>query len=696
MWSVGADIGGTFTDVVALSDRGQLKRVKVLTTYDAFTVGVAQGLAQCLDASEREAVVRLVHGTTVATNAILQEQRAPVGLITTRGFRDVLELRRARRPTLYDLSWVPPAPLAMREHRHEVSERIAFDGSVVQALEPSEIDRCVDALAEQALDAVAICLINAYANPIHEQLIVERVRQRLPQIKVTASSVIAAQIREYERASTTVVNAFLLPVVEDYVAELERELQALGVSAPLEIMQSDGTTAPGTLIAERPFLMIESGPAAGAIAAARLAQELERRSVVAFDMGGTTAKATLIEDYAVGVTHEIEVGDTMTRGGGLMRGAGYPVLSPCLDLSEVGAGGGSVAWIDTGGVLRVGPASTGSDPGPACYGLGGEEATVTDAHVVLGYLNPTAIAGGSRQIHKHLADAAIGRLGQALGAGPQEAAYAVFSIANAQMRRAIRAVSVERGRDPRSFSLISFGGNGGIHAAALARELEMPEVIVPIAPGLFSGLGLLMSDIALSRSITHRQPVTDELFSESARRARDLTAEVRSILESAGHSPADIRSECVADVRYVGQSSTLPMPFDPHACVTGDLVAGFHAHHLQVFGHSAAGEPIETVSLRARAWVTTRRPTFAHMYAASEFPAPPTTDRSQREVHFGPASGRRLTPVIGRAQLAEHERSGPLLIEDSDTTVVVPPDVRARVDRSGSIVLGWDYQPNVR
>jgi len=687
VWSIGADIGGTFTDVVALSDAGQLKRAKVLTTYDAFTVGVAHGLGQCLQGDELAGVVRLVHGTTVATNAILQEQRPPVALITTQGFRDVLELRRSRRPTLYDLNWVPPTPLADRGHRHELVERVAFDGTVVQALDPSEIDRCVDALAQQTVDSVAVCLINAYANPIHEQLIVECLRRRLPQIKVSASSVIAAQIKEYERASTTVVNAFLLPVVEDYLAELERELQGLGVGAPLEIMQSDGTTAPAPLIAQRPFLMIESGPAAGAIAAARLAEELERHSVVAFDMGGTTAKATLIEDYAVGVAHEIEVGDTMTRGGGLIRGAGYPVLSPCLDLSEVGAGGGSVAWVDAGGVLRVGPASTGSVPGPACYGLGGEAATVTDAHVVLGYLSPTSIAGGSRQIHKPLADAAIRRLGQSLGVSTRETAYAVFSIANAQMRRAIRAVSVERGRDPRSFSLIAFGGNGGIHAAALARELEMPEVIVPIAPGLFSGLGLLMSGISLSASITHRQAVTDAPLSETAERARELTAEVHSALESDGHSAAEIGAQCVLEVRYVGQSSTLPVPFDPDAPESAELISRFHAHHLQVFGHAAPGEPTETVSLRVRAWVSTPRPSFAQMYAASDFPSAAPTDAAQREVYFGPAGGRRLTPVIPRAQLAESELAGPLLIEDSDTTVVVPPDVSAQVDSSGSILL---------
>jgi N-methylhydantoinase A len=687
VWSVGADIGGTFTDVVALSQEGQLKRIKVLTTYEAFTRGVAQGLAQCLRPAELTDVGRLVHGTTVATNAILQEERAPVALITTEGFRDILELRRARRPTLYDLGWVPPTPLAGRDYRHEVAERIAFDGTVVRALDPSEVDGCVDAIAQQPVDAVAVCLINAYANPVHEALIVERLRRRLPRVKVSASSVIAAQIREYERASTTVVNAFLLPVVEGYLAELEGELRALGVGAPLEIMQSDGTTAPARLIAERPFLMIESGPAAGAIAAARLAEECQRPSVVAFDMGGTTAKATLIEAYTVGVTHEIEVGDTMTRGGGLIRGAGYPVLSPCLDLSEVGAGGGSVAWLDAGGVLRVGPASTGSDPGPACYGLGGEQATVTDAHVVLGYLNPNAIAGGSRQIHRELAEAAISRLARTLTVSTEEAAYAVFSIANAQMRRAIRAVSVERGRDPRSFSLISFGGNGGIHAAALAEELEMPAVIVPIVPGLFSGLGLLMSDIALSQSITHRQPVAEESWSEIARRGRELAALVQGTLEVSGHRAADIQAECVVDVRYVGQSSTLPLAFDLDVPDANDLAARFHTQHLQVFGHAAAGEAIETVSLRVRAWVPTPRPSFAHMYASSEDPGRDATDKSQREVYFGPDGGRRLTRVIARGELGEHELAGPLLIEDSDTTVVVPPGVCVRVDRTGSIIL---------
>ena len=687
MWSVGADIGGTFTDIVALSPTGHLKQAKVLTTYGSFTDGVATGVERCLGAQLMSEVRRVVHGTTVATNAILQDQRAPVGLITTIGFRDVLELRRSRRPTLYALNWSPPSPLARREHRLEVTERVAADGSVIQELAGEEIDRCVEVLKREQLKAVAVCLLNAHANPAHEQMIVKRIQERLPEIKVTASSAIAPQVKEFERTSTTVVNAFLLPVVEDYLASLERTLRRLHVDAPLEIMQSDGTTAMAHATAERPFLAIESGPAAGAIAAARLAEELERRYVIAFDMGGTTAKATLVEDFQVGITGEIEVGTAMTRSGGLIRGAGYPVLSPSLDLSEVGAGGGSVAWIDAGGTLRVGPDSTGSDPGPACYGLGGTAATVADAHVVLGYLNPVAIAGGTRKIHRDLATAAIGQLAERLDATPAEAAHAVYSIANAQMRRAIRAVSVERGRDPREFSLISFGGAGGIHAAALARELDMPEVIIPIAPGLFSGLGLLMSDIAVTRTMSFRTQVTPAALRGISRKVTQLASEALGALESQRGTVDAALVAGVVDVRYVGQSSTLPVSLDPAA---GDglaepLTVRFHEQHRQVFGHAAPADSIETVSLRVRASVVTPRPSFAAIHAAS--PARSDRDAGSRGVFFSPRHGMINTPVIGRDHLGASPTPGPLLIEDADTTVVVPPSFAASLHATGSIVL---------
>ena len=533
-----------------------------------------------------------------------------------------------------------------------------------------------------------MCLINAHANPAHERLIVERLHQRLGNVKVTASSNIVPQIKEYERTSTTVVNAFLLPVVEDYLAKLELTLETLGVDAPLEIMQSDGTTARAAVTAERPFLIIESGPAAGAIAAARLAEELERPNAVAFDMGGTTTKATLIEGYRVGVTGEIEVGDSLTRGAGLIRGSGYAVLSPCLDLTEVGSGGGSIAWIDRGGALRVGPASSGSEPGPACYGLGGTEATVADAHVVLGYLNPVAIARGTRKIHKDLADAAIARLADRLGVSSLDAAYGVYSIANAQMRRAIRTVSVERGRDPRSFTLIAFGGAGGIHAAALAQELEMPEVIIPIAPGLFSGLGLLLSDIASSRTISWRERVTAETLPEIEKRVKQLTAEALLGLQPQDRASVEATIETTIGVRYVGQSSALQMSFDPavsdHAEVR--LADDFHAEHRRMFGQAAPGEPIETVSLRVRASLPAQRLRFADIHAASHSYDGDLTGEL-RDVFFGPGEGLRRTPVIDRSQLGDGAMAGPVVIEEGDGTVLVPPAFSVALHDSGSVIL---------
>jgi N-methylhydantoinase A len=389
------------------------------------------------------------------------------------------------------------------------------------------------------------------------------------------------------------------------------------------------------------------------------------------------------------VTGEIEVGDSMTRGAGLMRGSGYAVLSPCLDLTEVGSGGGSIAWIDRGGALRVGPASSGSEPGPACYGLGGTEATVADAHVVLGYLNPIAIARGTRRIHRDLAAAAIGRLADRLRVSSLDAAYGVFSIANAQMRRAIRTVSVERGRDPRSFTLIAFGGAGGIHAAALAQELEMPEVIIPIAPGLFSGLGLLLSDIAASRIISWRARVTAETLPEIATRVEELTAEARSGLDLRDRGSAEATIEATIGVRYVGQSSALQMSFDP--AVTADaevrLADDFHAEHRRVFGQAAPSEPIETVSLRVRVSLPAQRLKFADIHAASDSYDGQRTGES-RDVYFGPGEGLRRTPVIDRSQLrVGGVVAGPVVIEEGDGTVLVPPAFWVALHDSGSVIL---------
>jgi N-methylhydantoinase A len=687
-WRVGADIGGTFTDIVALSPEAGLVRAKVLSTPSDYSVAISTGLSEMLDADRLADVWSFVHGTTVATNAILQESEQPIALVTTAGFRDVLDLRRGRRPTLYDLSWTPPRPLVPRRLRFEVNERIGSDGAIVTPLDMATVDACVEALSGLDVTAVAVCLINSHRNPAHEEAVAQSLRDGLRGVAATTSSSIAPEPREYERTSTTVINAYLLPIIEEYLERLETSLAEIGVTVPVQIMQSDGTNASAGIARQRPFLIIESGPAAGVIAAARLSRELGRRAVITFDMGGTTAKAGLVEDHLPRISEELEVGDAHNRAGGLMRGAGFPVRSPCIDLSEVGSGGGSIAWIDGGGVLRVGPRSAGSEPGPACYGLGGSEPTVTDAHLVLGYISPVAIAGGTRPLEGAKAHAAIGRLARELDMSTEQVAYGVFEVATANMRRAVRAVSVERGRDPRNFSLFAFGGAGGLHAAALATELEMDEVVVPMIPGLFSSLGLLFSELAVSRVRSGRVLLDEAGLASTRRLARELGAEASTELARAYSSEESPRLEAVVNMRYLGQSSTLPvrMTLDGDDGVAA-ISAAFHDEHDRVLGQSAVGADVEIVSVRVGAVLPPPEVTFAeigrHYIASFDQSKRPTS----RSLYFGPDEGWHDAVVADRGQLGAGGREGPLVIEEPEATILVPPGFAATLHPTGSIVV---------
>jgi len=691
-WRVGVDIGGTFTDFVILAPDSRMQRLKILSTPDNYARAITEGLRNVLSDDARRGIDTLVHGTTVATNAILQGTRQNIALVTTRGFRDTLELRRGRRPDSYALNWTPPPPLVERALRLEVNERLDAVGQVVVPLEDADVDRCIQVAQDNGIAAIAICLINAYANPVHERRIAERIAAALPHVKVTCSSLIAPEPGEFERTSTTVVNALLLPVVHEYLHGLEGALREIGVTPQPQVMQSDGTTAGVPLVCERPYLIIESGPAAGMVAAASLVEELGRPSVITFDMGGTTAKAGLIKDHRVALNDEQEVGHSINRGAGFSKGAGYVVRGACVDLTEVGSGGGSVAWVDNGGALRVGPQSTGASPGPACYGLGGHEPTVTDANVVLGYVNPEAIAGGRKRIHRDLAHEAMLKLAHRLGVSELEAAWAVFCVANATMRRAIRAVSVERGYDPRRFTLVAFGGAGGVHAAALAADLEMPEVVVPIVPGLFSSLGLMFSDIASTRIATRRVELstaaTPDLDHAVAALAREAAAELRRH-HRLGAEP---EVEAFASLQYRGQSTTLTLPMPDSGSAqerAHELARRFHEAHQRTRGHSAESEPIEVTTLRVR--VFARAPKMRFCDLASSVIAMPdgtsTGQRRPRDLYFGPALGVHQTPVIARRDLHESPTTGPLVVEEAESTIIVPPRCSARIDHTGSILI---------
>ena len=689
-WRVGADIGGTFTDIVALGADGGLRRMKVPSTTDDYARGICAGLADGLGAEQLREVDQVVHGTTIATNAILQEETARLALITTDGFRDLLELRRSRRPTLYDLTWRPPPALVPRRLRLGVVERVAVDGTVLESLEEASVLACVETLRREGVDAVAVCLLHAYAHPAHEQRVAEILHRELPDVRVTLSSAIAPEPGEYERSSTTAVNGFLLPVVEDYLVRLETSLNASGVRAPLQIMQSDGTTAGSELVRERPFLIIESGPAAGVSAAARLAAEMGRDAIVTFDMGGTTAKASLVEHFRTDLAGELEVGNSINRGGGFMRSSGYLVRAACVDLTEVGSGGGSIAWIDRGGALRVGPTSAGSSPGPACYDGGGTEATVTDAHVVLGYVNPVSIAGGNKPLRADLATAAIERLAEPLGLSVLDTAHGIFAVATATMRRAVRAVSVERGRDPRAHALVAFGGAGGLHAAALAAEMEMDEVVVPIVAGLFSSLGLLFADTAVSRMAAVRVALDDGAAEAIDAAAGALSADAREQLSRLGGRDGEPEIEIRVNLRYIGQSSTLMLPYEPGIEVS-ILADSFHSEHRRAYGQAAKDEGVEVTAVRVRASWPAPSLTFAEI-ARQEIERGRTAAQSDgapvtRSLYFGPETGAVEGPIITRASLHEAPRVGPLVIEEAEATVLVPPRTTASLDATGSVIL---------
>jgi len=491
---IGIDIGGTFTDLVAIAADGRVLTHKTASTPDDYGEGIIEGLRALL-AAEGVGVSEVLHGTTIGSNTVLEGKGARTALITTRGFRDILEIRDLRMPVLYDLHWTKPRALVERRLRLEVIEKLRPDGSVALPLDPASVTAAIDMLRREQVESVAICLLHSYANPSHERAVADAVRAALPDVAISISHEILPEIKEYPRTSTTVINAYVQPVVRAYVTALATRLRALGIEAPLQLMQSNGGLASAEFAAAAPAHIIESGPAAGVVGGAALATRLEEPRVITFDMGGTTAKAGLVENGEVLRSEALEVGGGVMTGSRLLVGAGYLLKLPAIDLAEVGAGGGSICRLDAGGAPKVGPDSAGADPGPVCYGRGGTEPTITDCSLILGYLDPTGLVGGALRLDPDAARASIARrLAAPLHRSVEDAAFGMLRVASASMMRAIRAVSVERGRDPREFALLAFGGNGPLFAAAIATELGITRVIVPPLPGVFSAFGLLVAD----------------------------------------------------------------------------------------------------------------------------------------------------------------------------------------------------------
>ena len=686
-YRIGVDIGGTFTDVVLLGTDGSVRTRKVSSTPEDYGLGIVAGISEVLgDAGiGADRIDGVVHATTVATNTILEFKGARTALITTRGFRDVLELRRLRIPELYNLQYEKPPPLVPRRRRYEVTERLGGGGQVWEELDEESVRAAAENVRDAGVEALAICLLHSYANPQHEHRVKELVQATVGEgMYITCSADILPEIREYERASTTAVNAYIGPVVAKYLGSLTDQLRSIGLDAPLQVMQSSGGVMSAEAAIEKPAYIVESGPAAGVIACARVAARIGHDNVISLDMGGTTAKTAMVENGVPGRTAEYEIGAGINLSSRLVKGGGYPIKLPFIDVSEIGAGGGSIVSVDGEGRIEVGPRSAGAAPGPVCYDLGGADPTLTDILVALGYLNPRQLVGGSVKLNAANALAAIEtRVAAPLGKSLLEAAHGIYLIAGATMTRAVKAVSTYRGRDPRDFTLFAFGGNGPVAAVEIARALQMRRVLVPPAPGVFSALGLLFSDTEYQFTKTLVAPA-DQVAAEAIEDAyRALECEGHDTLskERRGGDAGKIRR--YADMRYAGQAYELTIPVAPGAPRIERMIADFGAEHERTYGHRSDADPVELVAVKVVACAAADGPRSYDPAAVLELSG--GVEEGTREAYFGLEHGALETPVVSRRALAGRAREGPLIVEEYDATCIVPPGSRATLDDLGNI-----------
>ena len=684
-WRIGVDIGGTFTDLALVDDAsGHIGVAKVPTTPADLTEGVIRALEMAMGryAVAAPEVKLLSHATTVVTNAILAESGARAALITTRGFRDVLELRRSARADLYDLFQDAPSTLIPRRRRFEITERVGADGAVVTPLAEDEIDTLVAALKAAQVDAVAVSLLFSFLNPQHERRLAARLRAALPGVPIYLSSDVLPEIKEFERTSTTAVCAYVGPILASYLERLEQATHSRALP-PLHLMGSSGGILEAAEAIAMPAMAVESGPAAGVVAAALVARQTGRLDLLSFDMGGTTAKASLIRggQYETTPDYEVGGGSSMTRW---MNGTGHPIRVPVIDLAEVSAGGGSIAWVDRGGALRVGPKSAGAEPGPVCYGRGGSEPTVTDCNLILGYLDQRSLLDGDLAIDHAAAVAAVRkRLAEPLGVDLRTAAAAVIDVVNHAMAEVLKIVSTRRGHDPRDFVLAAFGGAGPLHAAALADELAIAEVICPPIPGAFSALGLIGTDL--------RRDYVQTLHSTADAAALQAAFEAleqrgAAMLDRAGVAPEQRRFERTVDARYSRQSFELVVPVPPRPvddAALAEIAAAFHDRHRYTYGHDNRGEPVQIVSVRLAAIGATPPLLIRDQVAAARTDAV----KSKRQVWFRETGTVEAAIYDRRRMPAGLAAPGPVVIESLESTILVPPGWQAKMNDDGFVLL---------
>ncbi|MEX0804484.1 MAG: hydantoinase/oxoprolinase family protein [Candidatus Binatia bacterium] len=686
MYRVGIDIGGTFTDMLLVGEDGTTVIGKTLTTPGDPSLAVEDALKPLLQNGTVKALERgtLIHGTTLVTNALIERKGAPTALLTTSGFRDAVEIGREHRYELYDLNLELPKPLVPRHLRFDVPERIVADGSVLQPLDEDFVRRLVSELRDNGIKAIGVSYLNSFRNPAHERRTGEIIAAVAPHIRVSLSSEVVAEIREFQRTSTTLANVYVQERVADYLAQLEERLKTIGFAGSFFVMLSSGGIATRDTSSRFPVRLLESGPAAGALAAARAGMLSGHRDLLSFDMGGTTAKLCVIEGGQPLKTHEFEV-DRVYR---FRKGSGLPVRIPVIDMIEIGAGGGSIARIDSLGLLKVGPESSGADPGPVCYGQGGAEPTVTDADLILGYLDPRYFLGGKMQLDLNGARQALGRLGQRLGMSIEQAAWGIHQIVNENMANAARAHLGERGKDPRRLPMYAFGGAGPVHGCHVAEILRLPALISPFGAGVGSTFGLLAAPLAFDfvRSAYSRFDQLDWQFANGL--LNEMAQEGRKVLESSGLSSKDISYERTADMRYVGQGHEVSVALPDGTLEPSQLceISGtFENTYQALYGRKGPEVPLEVINWR----VVARGPQpEMNLQLRRDTANIGDARKGSRLAYFAERGGYIETPIYDRYALKpEMAFTGPAIIEERESTLIISVRGRARVDERLNVVV---------
>ena len=674
-WRIGVDSGGTFTDVCLFDDETGIVAVwKVASTPADPSRGIADGVADALERAGGRpgAVGYFGHGTTVATNALIQRQGARTGLITTDGFGDLLEIGRQKRPDLYDIQVDKPVTLVSRDLRLEVPERMRHDGSVEVPLDEAAVRAAVRRLRDAGVAAVAVCFLYGFVAEAHEAIAAAILAEEFPQAFASISHAVAPEFREFERMSTAVVNAYLGPVMQSYIQRLGDRLSGLGVTATPHLTQSNGGVISFEQAARLPVRTVLSGPSTGVVGAREIGRQAGLSELITFDMGGTSTDVALLSGGECRLASEAVV-------------HGYPIKAPMLDIHTVGAGGGSIAFVDSGGLLKVGPASAGADPGPVCYGLGAAEPTVTDANVVLGTLNPAFLLGGRMAVRRDLAVAAIAGLAERLGLEVMQTAQGIVSVVTANMARAIRVISVQRGHDPRDHALIAFGGAGPLHAARLARELEIGRVLVPVSPGVLCAMGLLLTDPRSDFALTRLTALDAAAWTVLEDAFGVLTARAEAWFDSEGMAAEARRIVRTVDMRYAGQNYELPIAVS-EGRGQDDLAAAFAAAHRRLYGFAADDEPVQLVTFRLEASAVVSKARFVAQQDGGPDAGGAVIGR--RPIWLPEAGGSVDCPIYDRARLRAGNRfAGPAVVEQMDATTLVLPGMTARVESYLNLIL---------